>query len=223
MKTSNRILLITAAVLVFYITAAFVELRLRGDYGHRETRTEKQVIPDFNHLSFEGIDQHVNIHHSDTASFELNAERAYSFEDIKYEMKGDTLVLMDLGVNNNNQQSIVINTGPNLISITSVESRYTIRDLRIDSLVINQQGGRGAMSDCPRVGHLDLKATWDAEFDVFETPFESVNLEINQSSVELRSEVGSLSGQMSDRSYLSLHEVKNFRFQKDASSNLRMY
>ncbi|MDW3192137.1 MAG: hypothetical protein R8G66_07225 [Cytophagales bacterium] len=220
---SNRILLITAAVLVFYITAAFVELRLRGDYGHKETKTEKQVIPDFKHLSFEGIDQHVNIHHSDTASFELNAERAYSFEAIEYEMKGDTLVLIDLGSANDEQQSFVINTGPAFTSITSVESRYTIRDLRLDSLVINQRGGRGALSDCPRVGHLDLQATWDAEFDVFETPFESVNLEINQSNVELRSEVRSLTGQMSDRSYLSLHEVKNFQFQKDETSNLRMY
>lgn len=223
MKTSNRILLITLAVLVFFITAAFVELRLRGNYGGRVQNTEKQVIPKFQHLAFEGIDQYINIHHSDTASFELISETEFSFEAIEYEMKGDTLVLIDLGRANDRQLSIVINTGPELKSISSVGSKYTIRDLRVDSLTINQRGGRGTISDCPEVGHLDLQTTWNAEFDVFETPIESVNLMVNQSNVELRSEIGSLSGFMENSSYLSLFEVQDFQFQKDASSNLKMY
>ena len=223
MKTSNRIILITMAVLVFYFSAAFVELRLKGDYGHRKTQTEKQVIPDFKHLQFTAIDQHINIRYSDTASFELNGERDFSFEAIEYELKGDTLILHDLGGANDDQEYLVINTNSNLKSIKSVGSRYTIRDLQTDSLVINIRGGRGAISDCPKVDHLDLEATWNAEFDVFETPFESVNLMIRQSNVELRSEVRSLTGQMSERSYLGLYDVQNFQFQKDESSNLRMY
>lgn len=223
MKTSNRLLLGAIAVIVFYVTAAFIELRIKGDDFAKTTSTQTMDIPLFNHLVLRELDQRVNVKFSDAPSFGLMDAVPYSFEAINYEMRGDTLIVHDLGEANEGQRSFVIETGNNLQSLTSEKGSYTLRGFSLDSLQIQQRGGAGAISDCRKLNYLDLSVTRQGEFDVYDSQIEGLKLYMKSGNVELRSSVVSLSGSMVDRSYLSLSGAQNFQFQKDETSRLRMY
>lgn len=223
MKTSNRILLGMMAAIVFYVTAAFVELRFKGDSHPKSHAVETAPIPAFSHLVINGMSQHVEINYTDSASFEWMSASGISIEAIDFEMKGDTLIMNGLITDENQHMFFAINTGPEFRSLNSLGSSYTIKDFDQDSLLINQQGGRGIVSDARNLAHLDLTVEDRGEFDIYDRSLESVNLHMVNSNVEMRSPVATLNGSMEQNSYLSLSGVQSFQFRKDASSRLKHY
>lgn len=223
MKTSNRLLLGLGAVIVIYFSLAFVELRLKGDYNRRTYNTDSVALPTFNHLVIKGLDQRVYIKPGDSPQITTRTVRKNAFEAVDYELKGDTLVINDLGLESNDQGQFTIYSPGKLKSLISVDSYYQLGDYRVDSLIIDQHGGRGSIHNIRGLDHLRLAIKWNGEFDVLDTDTESVELQIDDSNVEFRSPIKSLTGTMENDSYLSLHGVQNFDFKKDETSRLRIF
>ena len=223
MKTSNRLLLGTIAMLVFYVTVAFIELRIKGDYNRRTFNTDSVALPMYHHLVIEGLDQRVYIKPSESPMITTRTVRENPMAALDYALNGDTLIIHDLGLQSNDQGQFTIYSGAQLKSLTSVDSYFQLGEYEVDSLVIDQQGGRGSIYDMSGLDHLGLSVKRNAEFDVYNARAGSVNLIIDHGNVEFRSPIISLRGSMKHNSYLSLQGVQNFAFKKDDSSRLRIF
>lgn len=223
MKTSNRLLFGLLAAIVIYFSLAFVELRLKGDYNHRTYNTDSVSLPTYSHLVIKGLDQRVYIKPGNSPKITTRTVRENAFGAVDYQMKGDTLVINDLGLERNDQGQFTIYSPGTLKSLTSVDSYYQLHDYRVDSLVIEQHGGQGSIQNLRGLNHLALTVKWNGEFDVFESRTESVDLYVDQGNVEFRSPINSLTGSMVNDGYLSLYGVQNFNFKKDETSRLRIF
>ena len=80
MKTSNRLLLGMMAVIVFYVTAAFIELRIKGDYNRGGLAIESKSVPDFRHIVIDEVEAYVNIQFSDTSAIGLVGNKSQNLE-----------------------------------------------------------------------------------------------------------------------------------------------
>ncbi len=223
MKTSNRLLLGMAAAIVIYVSLAFVELRLKGDYNRRTYNTDSVALPTYSHLVIKGLDQRVYIKAGESSKITTRTVRKNAFGAVNYELNGDTLVINDLGLESNDQGQFTIYSEGSLKSLTSIDSYYQLGDYRVDSLIIEQQGGQGSIHNLSGLDHLKLVVKWNGEFDAYETRTGSVNLYIDEGNVEFRSPINSLTGIMENDSYLSLYGVQNFDFRRDETSRLRIF
>ncbi len=223
MKTSNRLLLGILTAIVVYFSVAFVELRVKGDYGRTTYNTDSVALPVFNHLVIKGLEQQVYIEKSDAPMITTRTIRENPMDELDYVLEGDTLIINSLGLRTDDQGKFTILTGSDIRSLRSVGSYYHLTGFDFDSLSVQQEGGRGGITNCDNLAHLNLSVKWQGEFDAWDLPLESVNLNMVEGNVELRSPINTLSGSMKDNSYLRLSDVLSFQFQKDASSNLKHY
>ncbi len=222
MKTSNRLLLGLLLTIVAYVSAAFVELRVRGDNNSMAFNTESVAIPDFKYLVFENLEQRLYISTADQPMISARSHQTPKLDGINYEIQGDTLRIVSLGTSDKHVDFTVHASG-RFTALLSISSSFQLDDVSMDSLTIDQRAGRGVLTKSSRFKHLKLNVTEGGEFDTFQTSVLSVELDMNEGDVEFRSPIRKLRGSMINNSYLSAGGVQDLAFEKDQSSTFRHY
>lgn len=210
-------------VIVLYTSAAFVELRLKGDHNRRSTYTDSTSLPSYRHLVVKDLDQRVILNISDSPMIKSKAVRDNPLAALDYDLIGDTLIINDLGLRENDQGDFTIYALPELTSITSISSYLSMYRFDIDSLTINQSGGGMTIYNSRGLQYLDLTLIEGGTFDISDIPIEDVNVTVDEGEARLRSDIHTIRGNVKNRSSLTLNEVRDIQLSKDETSTIRMY
>ncbi len=226
MKSSNKVLIVFFGVILLYISAAFTEVRIRGvkgDLSDETAKVETIALDDLKYLVLSDLDSRVLLRSSDNPRLEIRSRTEGILSGLKYELNGDTLSLNEIEIEEGIRYNLTLYVPQSLIGISTNETSLHISDLKQSSLDLIQVGGRVVFNDNILLDKLNVKAQNDADLDAYNFEIDSVVLEIDESEVYMQSPVVSLKGEMKNDSNLVMGSVNDIQFNKDESSELRLF
>ncbi len=226
MKLSNKVLIVFFGVILLYISAAFTEVRIRGvkrDLNSENAKVETIALDDLKYLILSDLDERVLLRSSDNPRLEIRSRSEGILSGLKYELSGDTLNLNEFVVGEGIRFNLTLHVPQSLIGINVSETSLNISDFKQSSLALIQSGGRVVINENVRLDKLSIIASDNADLDAYDFDIDSLVLEMDESEAYLQSSINSLQGEMKNRSNLTMNGVNDIVFNKDESSELRLF
>ncbi|MEP5611789.1 MAG: DUF2807 domain-containing protein [Cyclobacteriaceae bacterium] len=225
MNISTKILMGFFGSAFVYMSAVFIEIRLTGedvDIHGEDAKVESVPIDNIKYVIIADLGQRIYLKSSDKPGLEFRSASGDLASRLVYEINGDTLNLRELNLEENTKLDITLLVPQELVGIEVNEAAVYLSDLKQPRLSIIQTGGRTVFNQGVKIGKLDITATESAEFDAFGGDIDTVALDLDNSDVELRTNVGRLEGSMKNRSYLYIEDINDISFKKDENSHLKL-
>ncbi|MFT4740264.1 MAG: hypothetical protein ACJAT1_001153 [Marivirga sp.] len=224
MKLSNKILIGFFGCTFLYMTAAFTELRFKGDI-HRfvdsNSISETTSIAGVNYLVLSDLDQRITVSGSDDPRIEVTSATGDLMQYLKYAVSGDTLFIKKSAPSEKLRFNVSIHVSKaNFIGMTSTNTGVTIHDLEQETLNIIQSDGWIRMTGNNRFGKITLKAQNKADFRLLNGNVDTLHAIINKSDVSISQPLKLVKGTMTNESYLRIGAAGEIQFKTDESSRL---
>lgn len=227
MKLSNRILIGFFVFIFLYLTAAFTEIRFRGNprlMDDSNSKAETVDISGITHLVLSDLDKRVYVNGSDKDLLEVRSISGDLLQKLEYNISGDTLTLSQLSEVRNKTITISIYLSQkNLKSITINNALVTVDGLKQKELAVKLNSGRINIDTTNTFNNLHVTANKQSNFYMSGGDLDSLTTFLDNSSVIIDSPVRFLEGSAINHSHLSLTGTKEIKIKKDNSSSLKIY
>lgn len=227
MKLSNRILIGFFGLIFIYMTAAFTEIRFRGDLNNIDESNgivESVNISGMRHLVIPDLGERITIKGSVTSRIEVRSISGDLFKNLKYRMNGDTLTLTDLQLAEDQHLNLSIYVSNKTFEGMTVNgATVVVEDLNQETLTVSQNSGWVRMNESNELGKLNINISQKADFNLFDANLDTLLVLIDNSEVMILSTIKRIEGSMSNDSYLQLRGANEIEFKKDESSRLRLF
>jgi hypothetical protein len=224
MKLSNKILIGFFGLIFIYMTAAFTEIRFKGDPNQIDEFNgiaETVGIAGVNYLILPDLEQSISIIGSNDPRIEVRSIKGDVLQYLKYEVAGDTLTIKQFDLEEKSRVKLYIHVPKTRFAgVTMKDAGVSIGELDVTSLSINQYDGWIRIGENNKMGKLNLKAVHDAYFNINGGSLDSLFMQIDASQLSINSPVRVVEGTMSNDSYVTLQGTEEIRFKKDESSRL---
>ncbi len=224
MKLSDKILLGFFGSIFLYMTMAFIEVRVRGDYNRislDNAKAEEVKINGPVYIVSSGLGKRISLKSDKNSRIEVLSLSGDLLEDLDYIEKGDSLILNSFDIPNDaNCRLNIYVDGDRLKFVSADESNITFSDLKFDSLKIELTGGRIGLDDGFEARYMAIIAKQEAQLYANDVSLFDVNLDVDDSEVQLRSSINLLKGSIVNGSRLIVKSVNQFDLKKDDSSKL---
>lgn len=226
MKISNKILIGFFGFIFIYMTAAFTEIRLRGDLYHMDDSNaiiETVDIIGVKYLILPDLDQRIFVRGSDKPRIEVRSISGDLLQNLKYNITGDTLTLITLDLAEDQHINLSIYMPKDTFKSMHVNGAAVIvKELDQKILTVFQSDGSITFNDNNILGKLNIEAINDARFNSSGSKLDTLSVLIDNSEVTIRGSIKRVEGSMSNDSYLHVRDVDDIEFKKDESSRLRL-
>lgn len=224
MKLSNKILIGFFGFIFIYLTAAFTEIRLRGNpyfIDEANSITETAAFTGVRQMVLEDLGRNIHVYGSDSPRIEILSREGNLLRKLNYKVSGDTLSLTKMEIEEKQAVKISVYVPQNGLSrITVNGARVHIEGLEQKELSIFQHAGWISVNNSKILDKLTLEASNKANFTLFYTDLKTLSLLIQNSQVTIYSPVGLVEGSMTDDAFLRVTGTEEIRFKKDGSSQL---
>ncbi len=224
MKLSNKILIGFFGFIFIYMTAAFTEIRLKGDPNQLDEFngiSETVGIVGINYLILPDLDQSISIVGTNDPRIEVRSIKGDVLQYLEYEVSGDTLTIIQFDLEEKSRVKLFIHVPKTKFAgVTMKDAGVTIGELDVPSLTINQYDGWIRLGENNKVGKLNLKAEHDAYFNINGGSLDSLSAQVDGSQLSIMSPVRVVEGSISNDAYVTLEGTTEIRFKKDESSRL---
>lgn len=226
MKLSNKILIGFFGFIFFYMTAAFTEMRLKGDLnriGEHGGILETAELGSIGYVKVSDLLQRVTITGADNPGIEVKSKTGQALQSLEYEIVGDTLILkrFNLGKGDPAAITLLLKDGA-LRGLEVRDTHVTLKRLAQDSLIVAQSGGQVWLDKANRIKQLKVEAQDQAELFIY-NELEHLELETVNAQIVVQSTVGVLSGRISSQSELVASGPEEVQLKRDSSSDFRFY
>lgn len=228
-KLSNKILIAFFGFIFIYLTAAFAEIRFRGnpvfiDLDDTNSLTESVDITGVTYLILPDIDNNIKVIGSDQPQIEVRSISGELLQKLKYNISGDTLTLSQLDLEEDQRVKISIYVPRNGFSGMTVNGAVvTVEELEQKVLSVSQNAGQIRMDSTNILGKLHLEASNGATFYITDTDLHTLSAQVDSSKLRINSKVKILEGIMKNDSYIRINSPEDIHFKKDESSILHIY
>ncbi len=226
MKASNKVLIVFFGVILLYISAAFTEVRIRGvkeGLNSENAKVETRALDDLKYLKLSDLDSRVLIRSSDDPRIEIRSRSEGLLSNLKYTLEGDTLNISEFEVADNINYVLTLHVPKSLTGINVYETSVHISQLDQASLSLIQSGGRVVFDENVTLDKLSISTQEDADLDAYDFEVDTLILDIDDSDIYIQSPINRLQGSMKNRSNLVMGSVNDIQFNKDESSELRLF
>jgi hypothetical protein len=224
MKLSNRILIGFFGFLFIYLIAAFTEIRFRGNLNHLGESTglvETADLSGFTYLIIQDLDESVTLVAADVPGIEVRSISGDLLKNLKYHVKGDTLELAQLQLEENVNLNLTVYVPRNsLTGMTIYDVSVVIKGMDQKQLAIKQQAGSIRFVEGNRLEKLSIQATDDGNLNFSGHHLDTVSIQLNNSNVHIESGTSRVEGKMVNESYLWIRDVNEIDFTKDETCRL---
>ncbi len=224
MKLSNRILIGFFGFVFIYLIAAFTEIRFRGNLNHLDESTglvETADLSGFTYLIIRDLDESVTLVAADVPGIEVRSITGDLLKNLKYEVKGDTLELTQLQLEENVNLNLTVYVPKNsLTGMTIYDVSVVIKGMDQKQLAIRQQAGSIRFVEGNRLEKLSIQATDNGNLNFSGHPLDTVSIQLNNSNVHIESGTSRVEGKMVNDSYLWIRDVNEIDFTKDETCRL---
>jgi len=224
MKLSNKILIGFFGFIFIYMTAAFTEIRFKGDPNRIDEFNgiaETVGIAGVRYLVLPDLDHNISILGSSDPRIEVRSISGDILQYLKYNIMGDTLTLENFTLEVDQHVHMVIHVPKNdFKGLTSNNAGINISELELSTLSISQFDGWIRLDDNNKLGKINLKAEHGAYFNLNEAELDTLSAIIDDSEVTINSSLNLAKGSISNKSYLNLSGTKEIQFKKDEGSRL---
>jgi len=226
MKLSNKILIGLFGTVFIYLTAAFTEIRFRGEphiIDDSNSLVEAIEISELGYLILPDLDQRIIVLGSGNPRIEVRSHSGDLLKNLKYKVSGDTLEILSLVKEEKQRISISIHV-PNqkLRGITSNGANIIVENLHQDTLSITQSSGWIQIQKKSILSNLNINVINDGNFNLSDSELNTLSATIDNSEVIIMPAVDRLEGTMTNESYLLVNVIEDLQFKKDKSSRLVM-
>lgn len=227
MKLSNRILIGFFGFIFIYMTAAFTEIRLKGDPNRIDDENgiiETVGIMGVNYLVLPDIESQMSIIGSDDPKIEVRSIHGDIIKHLKYNISGDTLTLQSFDLPEQQSVRITFHVPKNsFVGLTADNAGISIGELDQATLSITQIDGWIRIGEKNKLSKLVINASETAYFNVVGTDLDTLQVTVDDSQLTIASRVKIAEGAISNDSYINLNNVEEIRFKKDESSRLILH
>lgn len=224
MKLSNKILIGFFGFAFIYLTAAFMEVRLRGNpavIDDSNSLVETVDITGVNYLVLPALEQTIDVIGSDQPKLEVRSMSGDLLQKLKYNVSGDTLTLEQLDLEKDQRIRISVYVPKNSFTGMSVNgARVNIKELDQKVLSVSQNDGSIRMHNKNRIGKLVIQASNGASFTVSDTELAELSVQLDNAEVSTDSPVRLLEGSIKNDSYIQIKDSEEIQLKKDKSSGL---
>ncbi len=207
-----------------YMLASFAEIRFRGDYVRLDSENAKIEATPVNEVGYLIInvpDERIYVQSAPQPRIEFKSLSGDLLDKLDYNMVGDTLTIAKLRVADDDRFTLTIYVPKEgFRGIESHESWLRLEDLRQSSLTLEQSGGRVRIDNNVSIDSLTIIATSDADITGVDLSVDVMKLDLNNSSLTMRSSVNRLEGTMTNGSVLNMTSPNDIEFSKDNSSRI---
>lgn len=223
MKLSNKILIWFFGGAVAYMSLAFTEIRFRAPKQGSDNFTAMDVVSldSVQNLVINDLDNRVYVTTADDPRIELKSDEKL-LSKLDYSIDGKTLSLNSIDLDEEKHFDLTIYMPRDFSTMEVRDGWVQVSGVKQSNLALIQNGGRTTLSKDVDLENLSLTLTENAEIDAFGSRIERVIVDSDFSNIELRTYVGRIEGQMSNRSYLYLQGTDELNFKKDKSSSMRL-
>lgn len=225
MKLSNKVLIGFFGFIFIYMTAAFTEIRLKGESNIIDFSNSIAETVDFSGVTYlvvEGLEQGVSVIGSDKAKMEIQSNSGELLQKLNYSISGDTLTLRQLDVEKDPHIRISVYMPKDSLKVLSVSNTWVdIKNLDQKTLFVTQTQGTVRIFDKSKIGKLNLAASNDAHFNLYDTGLDTLSAQLENADIQIGSSTKLLEGSMKNDSYLQISGTDEIRFKKDESSRLQ--
>ncbi|MEM7110526.1 MAG: hypothetical protein AAF519_20020 [Bacteroidota bacterium] len=226
MKLSNKILIGFFGFIFLYMTAAFTEMRFKGDLnriGEHDGIMETTELSAIGYVKMSDLIQRVTVTSADNPGIEVKSKTGQALQSLNYEVVGDTLIINSFDLNKGEPAAItLLLNGNGLRGLEVRDTHVTLKKMVIDSLVVSQSGGHVWFDKMNRIDQLNIKVEDAAELYVY-TGLDLLNVNAINSHVVIQSDIGILSGRISRQTQLVASGPEEVRLKRDSSSDFRFY
>jgi len=226
MKLSNKILIGLFGFVYLYMMAAFAEVRFRGYSRNLEgvaTQLETAPLADIGYIVLADVDKRITISTADEPRIEIESIGGGYLPQIAYEMKGDTLQIKSVDFDNGKPAHVkVFVPKDHLRGILVERANASITHFAQTSLTITQTAGSVMLDDEIHVTKLSIMASEEASLNASGLDVDSLEVQLNHARVNIWSEVGQLSGSITNDTFLNIKGVEEIQFSKDKTSKLQI-
>ncbi|MTI38312.1 hypothetical protein, partial [Fulvivirga lutimaris] len=191
MKLSNKILIGFFGFAFIYMTAAFTEIRLKGDPNRIDEFNgvmETVGINNVNYLVLPDLDHRITIMGSDNPRIEVKSLKGDLLKYLKYNIKGDTLTLESLELEERQNLVIYIHVPKNnFVGLTSNNAGISIGELELANLTIVQTDGWIRIGENNKLGTINLTANQGAYFNASDAEIDTLSATIEDSQISISS------------------------------------
>ncbi len=226
MKASNKVLTVFFGIILLYISAAFTEVRIRGvkgDLDNENVKVETIPLDDLKYLVVSDLDKRVLLKSSDKPRLEIRSRSEGIISELKYELEGDTLNLQEFDISEDIRFNITLHIPKGFLGISMDKASVHISNISGPSFSINQVGGRLVFDEKVYLDKLEIIASDRADIDGYNFEVDTMILQLDEAEVYMQSPVNSLQGSMTNKSNLVMSSVNDIVFNKDESSELRLF
>lgn len=224
MKLSNKILIGFFAFIFIYMTAAFTELRLKGDPNRIDEFNgivETVGIAGVRYLVLPDLDHNISVLGSNDPRIEVRSISGDILQYLKYSTAGDTLTIESFNLEEDQHVHMIIHVPKNSFTgLTSNNAGINISELELPALSISQNDGWIRLDANNKLERIKLVAEHGAYFNLNGAELDTLAAIIDGSEVTINSSLDLVKGSMSNKSYLNLNGTKEIQFKKDKGSRL---
>jgi len=224
MNISTKILMGFFGSAFVYMSAVFIEVRLTGedeDLHGENTKIESVPLDKINYVIIADLGQRIYLKSSDKPGLEFKSRSGDLASKLIYEINGDTLNLKKLNLEENTRLDLTLFVPKELTGMEVNAASVHISDFEQSTFSIIQTGGRIVFNDNIKLSKLNIVSSQSAEYDDFGSDIDTLALDLDDSSVEIRTYVGRIEGSMKNDSYLYVENTDDIEFKKDDSSTIR--
>ncbi|MEO1096186.1 MAG: hypothetical protein AAFX57_00340 [Bacteroidota bacterium] len=225
MKLSNKILIGFFGFIFIYMTAAFTEMRFKGDLNRIDEHggmMETAELRSIGYVKVSDLTQRVIITSADNPGIEVKSKSGKALQSLDYEVVGDTLLLKSFNLDKGDPAAVtILLTDQNLRGLEVQDTHVTLKKLVQDSLNVSQSGGHVWFDEANQIAQVTIEAKDQADVFVY-TGLDILHVETINSHVVIQSSIGLLSGKISSQSQLVAYGAEEVRLSRDSSSDFRL-
>ena len=226
MKLSNKILIGFFGFIFIYMTAAFTEMRFKGDLNRIDEHggmMETTELRSIGYVKVSNLIQRVIITSADNSRIEVKSKSGKALQSLDYEVVGDTLLLKSFNLDKGDPAAVtILLADQNLRGLEVQDTHVTLNKLVQDSLSVSQSGGHVWFDEANRITQLTIEARDQADVFVY-TRLDLLHVETVNSHVVIQSDIGILSGKISSQTQLVANGPEEVRLKRDSSSDFKLY
>lgn len=224
MKLSDKILIGLLGFVFIYMTAAFAEMRIKGDpnsLDESNSKLETMKVVDLGYLIIEDLDHRIKIIGSANSEIQVRSLTGDLLNKLKYELTNDTLKILELTLEGDPRVGISIHV-PNqsLRGIMSNGNSLVFEDLNVDSVSLIQRSGWTTFQKNNEFDKLSIDISEKGYLNLYSAELKTLDIKIDSSDVGVYSPIDLLKGSMQNDSYLRVRGSKEILFKRDSTSRL---
>ena len=224
MKLSNKILIGFFGFIFIYLTAAFTEIRFRGNLNHLDESSgiaETIDLSGVKYLVLQDLNKSINVVGSENSRLEVQSISGDLLKNLTYEVKGDTLELKQLLLEDNERINLTVFVSNDLFEGMAVhDAQVSVSKLDQNHLRITQMAGRINFSDDNQLNNLDVVSSDGADLYFAGSKLDTLSVQLNNANISVEAGSMRVEGRLSNDAYLYMSDVDDISVKKDRSSRL---